>query len=76
VGERRSIRTIAQRQPSDRGGSRVKQNSKARIKTMAAPAEPRTPNMHRAEMNRSSRVRMEAWRQWSTWREKNLCPAK
>ena len=85
VGERRSVRTVAQQQPNDRGGSRVKQNSKARIKTvpgrekkkaqsrvpvtalmawprchsartepqgdnqMAAPAEPRTPNMHRAK---------------------------
>jgi hypothetical protein len=29
--------------------------------------------MHRAKTNRSSRVRMEAWRQWSTRRgEKNL----
>jgi site-specific recombinase XerC len=26
-----------------------------------------TPNMHRAKTNRSSRVRMEAWRQWLTW---------
>jgi hypothetical protein len=34
LGERRSIPTIAQRQPNDRGGSRVKQNSKARIKTV------------------------------------------
>ena len=33
-------------------------------KQMAAPAEPRTPNVHRAKNNRSSRVRMEAWRQW------------
>src|SRR5438270_13012801 len=31
---------------------------------MAAPAVTRTPNMHRAKTNRSSRVRMEAWRQW------------
>ena len=29
----------------------------------AAPAEPRTPNMHRAN-DRSHRVRMEAWRLW------------
>src|SRR6202008_440530 len=72
-------------QPNERGGGRVKQNSKAKIKTvpgrekkkaqsrvpvtasmawprfhsarvepqgakqMAAPAEPRTPNMHRAK---------------------------
>src|SRR5947209_10281874 len=32
-------------------------------KQMAAPAVTRTPNMHRAKTNRSSRVRMEAWRQ-------------
>ena len=32
-------------------------------KQMAAPAETRTPNVHRAKTNRSSRVRMEAWRQ-------------
>jgi hypothetical protein len=31
---------------------------------MAAPAELRTPHMHRAKTDRSSRVRMEAWRQW------------
>ena len=36
-------------------------------------AETRTPNMHRAKTNRSSRVRMEAWRQWlNSAGEKNL----
>ena len=84
VGERRSVRTVAQQQPNDRGGSRIKQKAK-QIKTvpgrektkaqsrvpvtaliawprfhspraepqgakqMAAPAETRTPNMHRAK---------------------------
>jgi hypothetical protein len=33
---------------------------------VAAPAETRTPNWHRANQHRSSRVRMEGWRQW--WR--------
>jgi len=33
---------------------------------VAAPAETRTPNLHRANQHRSSRVRMEGWRQW--WR--------
>jgi hypothetical protein len=85
VGERRSVRTIAQQQPNDRGGSRIKQNGKTKSKSfqgeknqkaqsrvsvtalmawprfnssraepqgakqMAAPAETRTPNMHRAK---------------------------
>ena len=31
---------------------------------VAAPVETRTPNLHRAKQNRSSRVRMEGWRQW------------
>src|SRR5260221_4661736 len=43
---------------------------------MAAPAVTRTPNMHRAKMNRSSRVRMEAWRQWPTRREEQRCFTK
>jgi hypothetical protein len=43
---------------------------------MAAPAETRTPNVHRANQNRSSRVRMRAWRQWPTRRERKPCSAK
>ncbi len=38
-------------------------------KQVAAPAETRTPNLHRAS-NRSSRVRMEGWRQWRLGGEK------
>jgi len=33
VGERRSVRTIAQQQPNDRGGSRIKQNGKTKSKS-------------------------------------------
>ena len=31
---------------------------------MAAPAETRTPNLHRANQSAHRRVRMEGWRQW------------
>jgi len=41
---------------------------------MAAPAETRTPNVHRAKTS-LSRVRMEGWRQL-TRREKNLVQRK
>ena len=34
VGERRSVRTVAQQQPNDSGGSRVKQKGKTKIKTV------------------------------------------
>ena len=44
--------------------------------TMAAPAEPRTPNLHRANEDRSLRVRMEAWRQWPLGLEKHLVQEK
>jgi hypothetical protein len=99
VGERRSVRTAAQQQPSDRGGSRIKQKSKtkskafqeeknqeaqSRVPVTALIAWPRfhsksrttgrqtdgstgcTENAQHApsETIRSSRVRMEAWRQW------------
>ena len=43
---------------------------------MAAPAETRTLNLHRAKHHRSSRVRMEAWRQWQLGRRKNLVQRK
>src|SRR5208337_753578 len=82
VGERRSVRTVAQQLPNEGCGRRVKQKrqqpktvpgrekDKSRVpvtaliawprfhapraepqgaKQMAAPAEPRTPNMHRAK---------------------------
>jgi hypothetical protein len=78
VGERRSVRTVAQQQPNDRSRSCVKTKSSQEeerqkpkpssgdcvnrlaqvplsraepqgAKQMAAPAEPRTPNMHRAK---------------------------
>ncbi len=43
---------------------------------VAAPAEMRTPNLHRAN-NRSLRVRMEGWRQWrQLGRRKNLVQRK
>src|SRR2546429_4512018 len=45
-------------------------------KQTAAPAETRTPNMHRPKTNRSSRVRMEGWRQWLTRPERKPCLAK
>ena len=81
VGERRSVRTFAQRQPNDLGRSRLKtkpfpeeKKTKAQsrvpvtaliawprfhspraepqgAKQMAAPAETRTPNMHRANQS-------------------------
>jgi hypothetical protein len=42
---------------------------------VAAPAETRTPNLHRA--NKSlPRVRMEGWRQWLTRPEKTLSNEK
>jgi hypothetical protein len=43
---------------------------------VAAPAETRTPNLHRANKNRSSRVRMEGWRQWRLGRRKTLSNGK
>ena len=85
VGERRSVRTIAQQQPNDSGDSRIERKTKNKTKTVpgrektqaqsrvpvtasmawprfhseraepqgakqiAAPAEPRTPNLHRAK---------------------------
>jgi len=39
---------------------------------VAAPAETRTPNLHRANQHRSLRVRMEGWRQWRLGGRKNL----
>jgi hypothetical protein len=32
VGERTSVRTVAQQQPNDRGGSRIKQKGKTKSK--------------------------------------------
>ena len=43
---------------------------------MAAPAETRTPNLHRANQHRSSRVRMEAWRQWPLGGRTKPCSMK
>ena len=37
---------------------------------VAAPAETRTPNLHRANLIAHRRVRMEGWRQWRLGREK------
>jgi hypothetical protein len=39
---------------------------------VAAPAETRTPNLHRATKDRSSRVRREGWRQRRLGRRKTL----
>jgi len=43
---------------------------------VAAPAETRTPNLHRATKDRSPRVRMEGWRQWRLGKEKKLVQRK
>jgi hypothetical protein len=44
-------------------------------KQMAAPAETRTPNLHRANQSAHRRVRMEGWRQWQLGGRKP-CPTK
>jgi hypothetical protein len=43
---------------------------------VAAPPATRTPNWHRANQNRSSRVRMEGWRQGKLGRRDQPCPTK
>src|ERR1700758_4244271 len=47
-----------------------------RLNQVAAPAEKRAPNLHRAKSHHSSRVRMEGWRQRLTRPEKNLVHRK
>jgi hypothetical protein len=107
VGNRRSIRPLAQQQPSDRGRSRVKRKGKT-TKSKSFPEEKdKSPKpssgdcvnrqahvsllretrgrksggstgcmedaQHApSETLRSSRVRMEAWRQWLGGRRKPL----
>jgi len=43
---------------------------------VAAPAETRTPNWHRANKIAQPRVRMEGWRQWRLGGRKNLVQEK
>jgi hypothetical protein len=43
-------------------------------KQMAAPAETRTPNLHRANQSAHRRVRMEGWRQWRPGGEETVWP--
>src|ERR1022692_1538833 len=45
-------------------------------KQVAAPAEMRTPNLHRATTIAQRRVRMEGWRQWRLGGRKNLVQRK
>jgi transposase len=108
VGERRSVRTLAQQQPHNRGGSRVKTKPKSKsfpeekktkaqsrvpvtasmawptfhsyvkrqgAKQMVAPAETRTPKMHRANESllESADGSMATV---ATRREKNICLRK
>jgi len=40
---------------------------------VAAPAETRTPNWHRAKQIAHRRVRMEGWRQWWLGKEEKAC---
>jgi len=42
---------------------------------VAAPAETRTPNLHRAQIAQP-RVRMEGWRQWRLGGREKPCPTK
>ena len=54
----------------------MEQKVSTTAKALQAAPVTRTPNLHRANSDRSPRVRMEGWRQWRLGRGKNRVQRK